>query len=115
MNNAQTAQNATLHPHPAAALSSLHVTVEDLSESQDDALMQVFALAKLAKAALDRETGDATHIVGHALAAIAKLAATAMEELDCSMQDIREHYGRDSAAREGAAGGESPFRCVQPL
>lgn len=109
MNNAQTAQTATLRPHPAAALSSLHVTVEDLSETQDDALMQVFALAKLAKAALDGETGDATDIVGHALAAIAKLAATAMEELDCSMQDIREY------AKRAVVSGVSPFGSVTPL
>lgn len=106
----QTVQSATLRPHPAADLSSLIVTVNDTAEAQDDALMQIHAVAKLAKAAIEREGDDATGNIAHALDAIAKLAATAIDELDCAMLDIRD-YG----ARAGTAGGAAPFGRVESV
>lgn len=106
----QTAQNATLRPHAAAALSSLTVTVGELTEAQDDALMQLVALAQLAKTALEGEAEDAADNVGHALSAISKLAATAMRELESAMEDIR-----DFGARAGATGCLAPFGRVEPM
>lgn len=104
------AQNATLRPNPAAALSSLIVTVKDTADAQDDALMRIHAVAALARAALEREAEDAADTVGHALAAISKLAATAMGELESAMEDIR-----DFGAHAGAAGGAAPFGRVEAL
>lgn len=104
------AQNAALRPHAVAALSSLTVTVGELAEAQDAALMQIVALAQLAKAALEGEAEDAADNVGHALAAISKLAGTAIEELDSAMEGIR-----DFNARADGAVGVVPFGSVQPL
>lgn len=90
-------QNPSLRPHPAAALSSQHVAVEELVEAQDATLMQIMAIAKLAKAAIDIEADDATDNAGNALAAIIKLAAVATEQLDLAMLEI----GDARAARCG--------------
>lgn len=106
----QTAQNATLRPHAVAALSSLTVTVGELAEAQDAALMQIVALAQLAKAALEGEAEDAADNVAHALAAISKLAGRAMRELESAMEDIR-----DFGAHPSAAGGAARFGRVEPL
>lgn len=90
-------QNPSLRPHPAAALSSLSATVEELAEAQDATLMQIMAIAKLAKAAIDGETDDATDNAGHALDAIVRLAAIATEELDLTMLEIRDARLRAAA------------------
>jgi hypothetical protein len=71
-----------LRPHPAAALSSLYVTVDELCASQDAALMQILSIAKLARAALDGDVEDATDHAGHAFDAIMRIAAAANAELD---------------------------------
>lgn len=103
-------QNATLRPNAAATLSSLNMTVGELAEAQDAALMQIVALAQLAKAALEREAEDAAENAGFVLAAISKLAATAMGELESAMEDIH-HFG----TRAGGAAGIAPLGCVQPV
>lgn len=106
MNNAQ---NATLRPHPAAALSSLRIAVGELCEAQDSALMQVIAMAKLAKAALDSDMDDATDNAGHALDAIIKIAGLANANLDAAQIEIGDARVRNAAAAS------SPFGHVTPL
>ena len=109
-----TAHTATLRPRPAA-LSSLRITVGELCEAQDSALMQVIAMAKLAKAALDSDTDDAADNAGHALDAIIKIAALANAKLDAAQIEISDAHIRDAAAREGATHNVSPFGHVAPL
>ena len=90
-------QNPSLRPHPAAALSSQHVAVEELAEAQDATLMQIMAIAKLAKAAIDGEADDATDNAGLALDAIVRLAAIGNEELDLAMIEIRDAQSHAAA------------------
>lgn len=90
-------QNPSLRPHPAAALSSQHVAVEELVEAQDATLMQIMAIAKLANAAIDSEADDATDNAGLALDAIVRLAAIGNEELDLAMLEIRDARLRAAA------------------
>ena len=90
-------QNPSLRPHPAAALSSQHVAVEELVEAQDATLMQIMAIAKLVKAAIDSEADDATDNAVNALDAIVRLAAIGNEELDLAMIEIRDARLRAAA------------------
>ena len=90
-------QNPSLRPHPAAALSSQHLAVEELVEAQDATLMQIMAIAKLAKAAIDGEADDATDNAGLALDAIVRLAAIGNEELDLAMIEIRDAQSHAAA------------------
>lgn len=85
-----TSQTATLRPHPAAALSSLKITLDELHKAQDDALMQVLAIAKLASDALDSDAPDAAANASNALAAIVRIAAHAADELDEAMVEISD-------------------------
>ena len=90
-------QNPSPRPHPATALSSQHVAVEVLVEAQDATLMQIMAIAKLAKAAIDSEAGDATDNAGNALAAIVKLAALATANLDTTHLEVSDARLRAAA------------------
>lgn len=109
-----TAQNATLHPHPAAALSSFRIVVGELCDEQDAALMQVIAMAKLVKAALDSDMDDAADNASHALDAIIKIATLASAKLDTAQIEISDARILDAAAREGAARSMSSFGHVTP-
>lgn len=84
-----------LLPRPAAALSSLYVTVDELCASQDAALMQILAMAKLARNALDGDDEDAADHASHVLAAIIRIAAVANADLDAAQIDIEDGRFRD--------------------
>ncbi|MDN5780525.1 MAG: hypothetical protein L0H23_00640 [Luteimonas sp.] len=90
--------------------NALHDTVDALCEAQDAATMQIVAIAKLARQALDSEADDAVDQVGHAIDAIMQLAAAANAQLDRDQIAISD--ARLYAARAAAP---SPFGRVESV
>lgn len=81
-------------PHPAAVASSLAVTINELCDAQDAATMEIIAVAKLARHALDSEAPDAAEHVGFALDTIMRLAAGAIAALDEVQTDVGDMRAR---------------------
>lgn len=67
-----------------SATNTIQDAVDVAFEAQDNALMQVLAMAKLARAALDNEAEDAMLNVGFALDAIMRIAGEASAGLDAA-------------------------------
>lgn len=87
------------------ATNPLHDAVEALCEAQDAATMQIFAIAKLARQALDSELDESEDHAGYALDAIMRIAVDASAHLDVA-QIALGGVRLAAAARAEAA---SPF------
>lgn len=84
------AASATEQPNATALLSSITVSLGDLSEAQDAALFEIVALAKLATAALATEAEDAADNAVAALAVIARTAGAAIHRQDEAAEGMRD-------------------------
>lgn len=80
--------------HPAAVASGLTATFNELCEAQDAALVEVMAIAKLARHAMDSDAPDAVEQAGFALDAIARLTAAASAALDEAQIDVGDMRAR---------------------
>lgn len=100
-----------LRPTPAATLSSLYVTVNELCASQDAALMQILSMAKLAKNGLNADIEEAADHAGHVLDAIMQIAAAAVAGLDAAQIEIDDARPHDN---EGSRIPRLPHRRSPP-
>lgn len=105
-----------LRPAPAASLSSLYVTVNELCATQDAALMQILSMAKLAKIGLNCDIEEAADHAGHILDAIMQIAAGAIGSLDAAQIEIDDARPRHTeGGQDCAAPAGQPFSTLQPL
>lgn len=96
--NNTSAQNDDLQPHPAAAASSLGVTLADLFDALDAALMQVTSISKMAGNVVWSETDESRLDVSHALDAIRNIGGSAAANLDTVRIEIDDALAQLRAA-----------------
>ncbi|WP_342315744.1 hypothetical protein [Lysobacter sp. FW306-1B-D06B] len=77
--------------------SGFDVVLEAMLEDHNGINMQIIAIARLAKHALDSDMSSATDDAGHAFDAISRLASLANAKLDLALSEIGDSQLRDAA------------------